>query len=1040
MKETGKPLKIFNASAGSGKTYHLVKEYIKLLLHEVHSKSFSKIIAMTFTNKAALEMKERIISALDEMSSPEYFSNNADHLIVELSKELNISKEEVEQRSKLALTQILHQYEDFHVMTIDKFNLRLIRSFSRDLDLSNDFEVVMDEVEVIEKIVDDLLNQLGNENESILNKILLKYAESKVDDGESWNFRRKLVEFGKILHKESNAKKVAQLMEMDFSIERFDAVTSQRKILDNNFKKLAINLLNEVNKHQLNQEYLPGKSGTFNGIMKMVNANSFIVDEGDISKNVTKYLDAELKKGQIFPDEIKAIIREILAHREKHLYNYVVINLFLKNFFNMALLQFMAKSLDAIKKEDQIILISEFNSLISVLIQNENAPFIYERLGTKFKHFLLDEFQDTSHLQWLNLVPLVHESLGGNNTNLIVGDPKQSIYRFKNGVAEQFVELPKIYNPEKSPEISQKSTYFNQMGETHTLENNWRSSPTIVNFNNTFFSHLKNRLSNDAISFYNSILQFPKSNCNGKVVIESKAEKKSDEQIISKIIEWVNECVSNGFKLGDICILGGRNKDCNNWGLGLNNAGYNVVSSDSLLIDSNLKVQLTIAYLKWRFKPSSENEKKQFAELFFRQRMDSYYSYRTFIREEKNPNTEKTYRYFDEKGFIDTYFKSYTTFFFKFESIYDLVQGFYRLMNFNELENPYLHHLADIVYDFELKKGPHLSAFISDYERNKSKIAVQIPESDDAIQIMTIHKSKGLEFPVVIIPSFNLRLDIKSEFLVEIEDFIIYKKPTKSEVLEPLQRLYNEEYNNIVTDHINLAYVAMTRPVERLYIRNYFEPSNFGAIFHDTLKEIEGIPIEGNEINLTIDDGEKTITKPKKNISTIFNPKNLTETLWFPDISLQDREDLTQSNYLSDEMKFGLQFHLMMSRIDSIEQIGEALNAGIQEGEIELKNAKELKIKLTKLFNSSDYISLFKGKKDVLNEQTILVDADTTLRPDKIILKENETIIVDYKTGLEKSKDLKQINQYKSTLESMGYPNVSCYLFYSSINELKQVS
>lgn len=1040
MTETGKPLKIFNASAGSGKTYHLVKEYIKLLLQEVHSKSFSKIIAMTFTNKAALEMKERIISALDEMSSPVYFSNNSEHLTIELSKDLEISKHEVEKRSKLALNQILHQYEDFYVMTIDKFNLRLIRSFSRDLDLSNDFEVVMDEVEVIEKIVDDLLNQLGSDNHTQLNKLLLKYAESKVDDGESWNFRRKLVEFGKVLRVERNTTKVKELMGMDFGIDRFKSVIAQRKAIDISFNNLASKLLKAINNHQLDQEYLPGKSGTFNGIMKMANTVSFITNEADISKNVVKYLDVDLKKGQIFPGEIKEIIREIITHREKHLYEYIVINLYLKNFFNMALLQYMAKSLELIKKEEQIILISEFNSLISVLIQNENAPFIYERLGTKFKHFLLDEFQDTSHLQWLNLVPLVHESLGGNNTNLIVGDPKQSIYRFKNGVAEQFVELPRIYNPEGISEISQKSAYFDQMGETHSLDNNWRSSPTIVNFNNTFFTHLKHRLSEDSIDFYNSINQVAKSTCNGKVVIESKAEKESDGQIITKIIEWVDECISSGFKYGDICILGGRNKDCNNWALGLNNAGYNVVSSDSLLIDSNLKVQLTIAYLKWRFKPSNENAKKQFAELFFRQRMDSYDTYRNFIREAVNPNTKKSYRYFDEKDFINSYFNNYTSFFFKFESIYDLVQGFYRLMNFNELENPYLHHLADVVYDFELKKGPHLSAFIEDYERNKSKIAVQIPESDDAIQIMTIHKSKGLEFPVVIVPSLNLSLEVKSEFLVEIEDFIVYKKPTKNEVLEPLKKLYNEEFNSIVTDHVNLTYVAMTRPIERLYIHNYFEPSKFGSIFHDTLKEIEGVNVEGNEINLILDDGRKTISKQKKSHSTTFHPQNLTETLWFPDISLQDRDDLTQSNYLSNEMQFGLQFHLLMSRIESVEDIPNVLNTGIQEGEIEFKNANELSIKLIDLFNSSDYISLFEGKKEVLNEQTILVDATTTLRPDKIIIKENETIIIDYKTGIPSAKDLKQINQYKSTLELMGYPKVSCYLFYSSNNELKQVS
>jgi len=1034
-----KALKIYNASAGSGKTYHLVKEYIKLLIEEVHSKSFSNIIAMTFTNKAALEMKERIVKALDEISSPNLFSNKAADLVMTISKELNLSKEEIEKRCSFVLANILHQYEDFHVMTIDKFNLRLIRSFSRDLDLSNDFEVVMDEIEVIEKIVDELLNQLGNENSSNLNKLLLKYAESKVDEGESWNFRRKLIEFGKILRVERNAAKVRHLMEMDFSIERFGTVIAQRKAINSQFAKLTSDLLQLVNSSQLDQAYLPGKSGTMNGILKIAHANSLDLDESFISKPLIKSLATPLNKTHIFPEEVKQQIRAVIDFHDARIQEYAVISLYLQNFFNMALLQYMAKALENIKKDEQIILISEFNSLISNLIQNENAPFIYERLGTKFKHFLLDEFQDTSHLQWLNLVPLVHESLGNGHQNLIVGDPKQSIYRFKNGVAEQFVELPKIYNPEGVREIAEKSHLFDQMGETYTLEDNWRSSPTIVNFNNAFFESLKSKLSPTSVSFYNSVQQQPKSKLNGKVVIQSKETNKTDFDLLPKIIGWIEECRADGFDLGEICLLGGTNKDCNSWALGLTDAGYKVVSADSLLIDTNLKVKLTIAYLQWRFKPSNESAKKQFAEIFFRQRMDSYDNYKIFI-EEKESSKGKKFRVFNEKAFIERYFGNYTKFFFKYESIYDLVQGFYRIMNLNELQNPYLHHLADIVYDFELKKGPHLAGFLDEYARKKGVIAVQIPLSNDAIQVMTIHKAKGLEFPVVILPSLNFTIDVKAEFLVEIEDFIVYKSPSSKEIVEPLKAIYQEEYDQVVTDRVNLTYVGMTRPVERLYILNEFEKSRFGAMFHETLKELEIGNEDENGINIELNDGIREIKSKEQDAAQIYHPAHVTETLWFPDIALQDNEELTHQTYLSSEMQFGLQFHLLISRIEKKEDIMSTINAAVQEGEVELKNTRELKEKLTKLFNSTDYTSLFHNKIEVINEQAILIDSTTTLRPDKIIIKDTETIIVDYKTGIPNQKDNKQINSYKDTLEKMGYPKVSCYLFYSSINELRQVS
>lgn len=1038
MKEDLKPLKIYNSSAGSGKTYHLVKEYVKLLISDVYTKSFSNIIAMTFTNKAALEMKERIITALDQISSPTLFSHRMAPLVAEIEKELQITKDEIEKRCRLILANILHQYEDFNVMTIDKFNLRLIRSFNRDLDLSSDFDVVMDEVEVIEKIVDDLLSQLGSDNNSNLNKLLLKYAESKVDEGESWNFRTKLVEFGKILRVERNASKVKRLMQMDFTVERFGSVIAQRKTIDAQFNELTQNVLKSVDSTDLDKSTLPGGIHTLNGILKIAHASSMSLKEDFISKTLLKNLDTELKAKQFFPEEIKSQIRATIDFYNTHLEEYAIIVLFLQNYFNMALLQFMAKALDAIKKEEQIILISEFNALISTLIQNENAPFIYERLGTKFKHFLLDEFQDTSHLQWLNLVPLVHESLGGGHQNLIVGDPKQSIYRFKNGVAEQFVALPKIYNPENIVEISQKSSYFDQMGETHTLENNWRSSPTIVNFNNSFFEQLKSKLSINSSSFYNSVKQLSKSTVNGKIVIQSVDTKKMNIELLPKIISWIEECKADGFNLGDICLLGGRNKDCNDWAIGLTESGYNVVSADSLLIDSNLNVQLTIVYLKWRFKPSNESAKRQFAALFFRQRKNSYDDYNLFI-EEKTGENEKKYRVFNSNAFIETYFQNYTNFFFKYESIYDLVQGFYRIMHFNELENPYLHHLADVVYDFELKKGPHLAGFLEDYKRTKNKIAVQIPLSDNAIQVMTIHKAKGLEFPVVIVPSLNFKLEVKTEFLVEIEDFIVYKSPGKNEILTPLKAIYEQEYEQVVTDFVNLTYVAMTRPVERLYILNEFDKSRFGNIFHETLRDLGIAEDNENGIEIELNSGAKKVVS-KKEPSQLFYPKQLTETLWFPDIALQDKEELTHAAYLSPEMQFGLQFHLLMSRIESENQIQDVVRSAIQEGDVEANNEEELIKKLTMLFQSTEYTSLFLNKIDVLNEQAILVDTETTLRPDKIILKENETVIIDYKTGVPSAKDLKQINQYKSTLELMGYPKVSCYLFYSSINELKQVS
>lgn len=1029
-------LYILNASAGSGKTYHLVKEYIKLLIdNKENSNNFSSVIAMTFTNKAALEMKERIISALDQIGSVNNHSEKTKQLALTIANEVKISFEDVVKRSRLILESILHQYEDFNVMTIDKFNLRLIKSFARDLDLPSEFEVVLDETEIIEKIVDDLLNQLGNDDKSALSQILLKYAQSNVDEGASWNFRRSLIEFGSVLRNEKNKATIEQLMEMNLSLEMNKELQVTKAGVDKKFNSLCTPIREKLS--FVDPSELSGGKNTFNDLTSLLKNDKFPVAPELIKKRLSENMQKD------FPSDLANDLNQLQTYWESTLQEYGTIKLFLSNFFNMALLQYMAKALEATKKEEQIIRISEFNTLISELIQDENAPFIYERLGTRFKHFLLDEFQDTSHLQWLNLVPLIHESIGQGFKNLIVGDPKQSIYRFKNGIAEQFVELPAIYNPDNIPSVALKSKFFEQMGSVSLLEDNWRSSPSIVHFNNTFFDALRTNMPEDSIEFYNSISQNPKAKVNGRIQIASKLMKKDDKVAIADllpiIIDWIEQCKNDGFKPSDICILGGRNKECNTWAVGLNDAGYRVVSADSLLIHSNLKVQLCIAFLKWRLRPTGENEKKRFAELFFRNNSKSYDDYKQYIKE-KGLDSGRTYRYFDDRAFLADHFGGYSNFFFKYENIYDLIQGFYRIIQFKELQNPYLHHLADIIYDFGLKRGPNLKAFLEEYDRKKDKIAVQIPEAEDAIKIMTIHKSKGLEFPVVLIPTLNFSMDIKSTFLVGIDNYIVYKRPSQSEVLQPLIDLYNKERSQIITDNVNLCYVGMTRPVERLYIQNHFESKKFGELFHDTLQSTGLAIANGEELSVLIDDGSRTQVKKAKASSTLFEPNEITDRLWFPDIAFQDNIDLNTSDFLSDEMQFGLQFHLMVSRVEEKQFIQREIKEGINSGEVSISNSELLFKGLTELFELPEYIELLKGYVQILNEQAILIDANTITRPDKIVVKANETVVIDYKTGVPDGKDVKQIRGYKSTLEAMGYPLVSCYLYYSAINELRQVS
>jgi len=1039
MPESTSPLLVLNASAGSGKTYSLVKQYMKMVLADsANVLQFSQIIAMTFTNKASLEMKTRILKALDELSHPAIYGKKSTDYAEELALEMGISATEVHNRAKKVLKNVLHRYEDLFVMTIDKFNLRLIRSFSRDLDLPNDFEVILNESEVIEEVVDVLLNQLGDQGVQELTETVFEYAKSNLDEGERWNFRDQLVEFGKVLSKERDQLLIAKLMGMDFSAIKRRELRDEYRNLEREFLALVKQVSDHFVQLGLSDDQLPGKSTTGNALRKIAGMKSF-PDALFSTSFIEKQCSVEPPKGRIFPEELRNACIELQQQFEALLPHLGVLGAFLKNFYNMALLQYMARAIEGIKKDKQLIRISEFNTLISQLVRGEEAPFIYERLGSRFHHFLLDEFQDTSRLQWLNMVPLVHESLGHERRNLIVGDPKQSIYRFKNGVAEQFVALPRIFNPEKEARIEEWSEFFEEMGEVLPLASNWRSARQIVELNNDFFTLLRESLPAQSKDFYQTITQQVESKKEGYVEIISEPGDTEAIEKVPQIIEWIEQCEADGFQRGDICILSEVNHKANVWAVELTKAGYKVVSSESLLIQNEVRVKLIVSFIRRRLNPSSESEKRKFAELFFRiSKGLGYNAYKKYL-ERKVSSKGKNYTLFDDAQFLTDYFGGRDNFFYKYENLYDLITQFYTLMGWTELNNPYLHHFTDAAHSFELNRGPELKDFLNYYEENKGRLAIQLPESEDAIRIMTIHKSKGLEFPVVIIPDidFSIKLKTQSKFLVEAGEYILYTTLSKSHPSPDVCAMNVSEIAQILTDKVNLVYVGMTRPEERLYIINQHKDSNLGSVLHKCFENLPGIEVtpEGRFVK-----GVRTQRpqQPTKGGGIGFLvPEELTDRLWFPDISLQDRSELVDSNLLTDEQRFGNQFHALMAELNSSDHIESTIQRLVAEGILELGFVDQLKEKAEQIFNHPAYASLFIGSTRILSERSIILDEMSTVRPDKIICKAAETIVIDYKTGANNPKHIEQMQRYIETLRAMDLPDVRGFIYYTSRNELQ---
>ncbi len=1033
------PLLVLNASAGSGKTHQLVLEYLTILLGDQANKNkFKSIVAMTFTNKAALEMKNRIISTLDGIIRYDGSQSKIKSMLDALLISVQTDETSLKQKCKDALTAILHGYEDFHVSTIDKFNLRLIRSFSRDLDLPGDFEINLDETKLVEDVVDLLMSKLGYEQEERLTKLMTSYARTNLDEGAKWNFKSQLVQFASILSQERNQDLVAKLMELKLDDSSYESLKQDLKTLEDGVVSAIKSLSDLFISLNLASASLPGGSTSEKALLalSLVSKMPGAKDNGQLfSATVLKGCDPTGKKS--FPPELANEILRVNELFTKVNSNFLILKKYSTNFYNMALLQFIGNELNAIRDSEQLIRISEFNKLISKLVSGEEAPYIYERLGTRLEHFLLDEFQDTSRLQWLNLIPLMHESLANNRMNLIVGDAKQSIYRFNNGIADQFVALPSIYNPEQDKHIAERSLYFEARGIKENLENNFRSASEIVNFNNAFFEALKPSLSERSLSFYNSVAQNPMSKKEGFVKIVSVEEKPDFEVTMNLILEAIYKCDEDGFLRGDLCILTAKNKEASLIANALTEIGIEVVSPESLLIAKDAQVQLLVSYFKRRAFPSKKTEIKRFAELFMRLSpngsIEKYFSY----FEEKTVDG-KTFKAFNDNRFIIENFGSEERFFSSFENIYDLAGKFVEMMKWKETENPYLHHFLDVIFDFQAKKRSDLVYFLDYFNEKKGTIALQMPDSNKAVKIMTIHKSKGLEFPVVIIPSLDFDTKVRSisKFLVEAGGKVLYSTVSTKNKISELAEFASLEEELIFLDKLNLAYVALTRPVERLYAFNYFK-SGIGKLFHAELEKLvtEPIPSENGELIFTSGNEISRKDSPEEKAENFYVPAEFLDKLWYPDIvfrKINTNEDLKDHT----EIVFGKNFHELMSLCNTKEDLVPKLEELIRLGTIDHSNRDSILEKALNFFDSIEKAGISNRVEEIINEELILLEDEEAKRPDRIIVKSDEIIVIDYKTGKEKLQHQFQISNYNTILQEMYGLKVKSYLYYTETNEL----
>ncbi|WP_290700963.1 exodeoxyribonuclease V subunit beta [Lacinutrix sp.] len=1035
---------VYNASAGSGKTFTLVKEYLKILFSSSGNYQFRNILAITFTNKAVGEMKARILEMLKHFSEVENL-NNPHPMFTNIVDDLKLEPEALQKKAKDILNTIMHNYAAFDISTIDGFNHRLIRTFAHDLHLPINFEVELDTESLLNEAVERLIAKAGTNKE--LTKILVDFAIEKADDDKSWDVARDFNNIAKLLTKESD---------LDFVNSLNDKTTDDFKNLKTNLKETIKNIENEclaLAKKALGlieENNIPNNHFSYsdlpNHFLKMKNLR---IKDLNFEGRLTQNLEAEKYYGGKATAETKQNIDSIIEDL-KGLFNksatlperYLLPIAIYKNLTPLSVLTVINKELVAIKTEENKMLISEFNAIISKEIKNQPTPFIYERMGEKFKHYFIDEFQDTSQLQWENLIPLVDNTLSGENikaekgTAMIVGDAKQAIYRWRGGKAEQFMQL---FNKTAKP------FYIEQ--DVKNLESNFRSLETIVNFNNAFFKHASNpiTLSNeDYKKLYEQSSQKPTKNKQGYVNLNfidfENEDNNKDEVYTQHVLDTIITCQKNGYDLKDICILVRKKKHGVAIAQFLSSQNLKITSNETMLINNAPQVQLINNVLNVLTNPNDTECKVNILN---------------FLAEKHN--IKDKHEFFKNHVFLELeyFFKSFEAFGININpnqltqlSLFDLAETIVRSFKLVEHSNAYVQFYLDTVLEYSQKNISDLNAFLEYFDTKKDKLSIISPQEQDAIQIMTIHKSKGLEFPVVIFPyaEINIYEDIepKEWFTLNPENYngFNYALLNYSSAFEN----YGEEGNAIYSRHqaeleldsLNLLYVALTRPVEQLYIIGKKDINKKGEV---NLKSYSGLLIDylikteyWDETKTVYSFGSPEKPESKKqdhNIKTIEQQEFISTAKEDHNIKVIANSGYLWDTKQEDALEKGNLVHDIMEHIKVKSDVDFAINIFESSGIIDKNQAEALKTSILEIIGHQDLEHLFSKDNTIYNERDIISKTGKIYRPDRLVINnKNEVVIVDYKTGLHNPKYQHQLQDYQDVLEQMDFKVIKKLLIY----------
>ncbi|MCB9183476.1 MAG: UvrD-helicase domain-containing protein [Flavobacteriales bacterium] len=1034
---------VLRSSAGAGKTHALVKHYLGLCLRGANPQDYRQVLALTFTTKAATEMKERVLGYLEGLARNDTSHAGLRDVMEHIISITGTDADGVAERARAVLDHMLNHYSDVAISTIDAFTRRVVRPFARDLQLDHDLRMATDQDWYLDRAVEDVIAEAGLNPD--VTALLTEACQMLLEEEAAWDPERSLRELGKELDKERSIAPLKALAST--SPEDMIALAGRLRERNNAFikrmRELGQDTLRLLDEAGLKPEDLYQGARGYHGFLTklarfgdaLMLPNSYAQKAMESGTWWSGKADASAKaRLEAIAPQLQARIAEATDALAAEQRDYFVRKAILHRLPTAFTLHELHRCLEARKAEEGVVFFSDLTRRVAELVQDEPVPFIYERLGERYRHFLIDEFQDTSLLQWTTLLPLIHNALGTGGSALLVGDAKQAIYRWRNGEVRLFLELPRLFgSPASDVTDERERALLHHHRETEPLASNFRSAATIIHFNNALFAHTRTALPPSLARVYQALEQNAANEREGLVRIERQPKDVTGEDAKAMrdafMLRCVQEAVADGFAAGDIAVLVRTGAQGREAAEALTAAGYPITSPDGLLLSNDPLVESVLELLRV-IASDDRTAALRALQHMARQRADQ-----ETHEVDPYPDAERAKAlHAAVKSWLGEYGLSGVS-----TTLTDLISRMIRALGSVPQTDARALALLDEAHAFSVEHGPDLTGFLQHWERKGQLRSLSPPEDGQSIQVMTVHKAKGLEFPVVIVPHARMASTARhGEHLwispSEADAGLPFALVTDSTTLRDLGLPESEEERDLrILDAMDLLYVAFTRPVQRLYA---LVPER-GA--DDVTKAVlDYMDASGASESLIL--GERSgpwRVKPTA-VSERFDamPNNTGRGLAALRSEAPETWDPADPDPLRSQ---GNLIHELLSAVRHAQDLPAVIERMISRGELTGEEGHAIEARLLPLLSSPQLADWFGPRVDSRTEATIITAEGQVQRPDRVVFEGGGARVLDLKTGAPAESHAKQVRSYMNLLRELGYAPVEGALLYLSTGELQPI-